>query len=167
MEVGSDWKPEHALRRHPPVVEVEDRRRSASDSTLALVAVAATDNLPARRRTGRRPAWCTTRQSVGGPVPSAVSHRPHQRAWPAAVVDRLSGSRAPGRLRSRPDEDVDRDAALREFALVTALPDSGAACRRQVESAGHVPRTRGDVLRAVASDGPSSHPTHGHGHPLI
>jgi len=56
-------------------------------------------------------------------------------------------------LQPRPDEDLDRHARVREFAVVAAVHDPRAAAGQQVGGASDLPGTGNRTLRAVASDG--------------
>ena len=101
MEVGGDFGSQSdALRDNiPPVLEVEgrskrQRRRWASRSTLVAFA-GDPDNLPARPRRSRAAAAGASRDRPPIRLGRRCTVRrqcivPHQRAWPAAVVDRLS-----------------------------------------------------------------------------
>ena len=146
MEVGGDFGSQNdALRDNiPPVLEVRAtgpprRRRSAARARRFRQGSGQPAGPP--RRTGR--------PARGAPPgnPSDALYRPPSVIVPTSGPGlRLSWIvyRGPAHhvtFDPGADEDVDRDAAVRELALVAAVPDSRAACRQQVESPGHVPRT--------------------------
>jgi hypothetical protein len=157
-EVGGDFgslKDELRSNIPPELTVAETKRTVKTGEPVSLVAgrEGSGQHSRAARLGQAAPRRTDADDFRRGAVSAARIDRRAKRTGIAFLVDCLSRQRGRGRVHARSDENVDRHARLRQFAVVAALDHSAAAGRQQVADAGDVQRAGHLRLRGVASDG--------------